>query len=541
MAGQPPFDPGGPSSLFGRNAEAEKPEPSLSQPYDESVHNGEWFQANDTNRDRANNNTHQFASGQLFQHVQYGQVPSRPRNLVGPPFPVSYGLQTAPYSPQAYNRYPAPPNTARSNGSFGIEEEPPSKRRRSLPPPYNPNANMTSAYAPLALQGNFSNLPGHFPPLPGHFPPLPGHFPGLQGHPPGLQGRSPVRGKSGHQDGSLLRRRSGAPQLRGLPAENRKENDPLQASLSQDLTNDRAQDVFSEPDILLVPSLQSPTAIGTIRAGPQAQKALTTSKSPSLKIPPTPTANAGPRNPPSTLSARRPPQPLDEQEQTKTIVRLGKPNAVIRESVREVFNDQQCDLILWLALHSIPSAAIAHSLTIASDPVRHTGVRLNKKDFEAVLSRVVPYFIPELAAPQNGEKSPEDLVRRLLDRGDLLGWSPFFLRKAIDYTFIPNNDDTSADQERKKNAKERVAALRFKAGGENSRKQMLGMGGVMREASEQEIMEEEFGYREGSHEVEEVLMKNWLLKIRGLGRLPDRSEVGQVQMEDDALETIAAT
>ncbi len=75
---------------------------------------------------------------------------------------------------------------------------------------------------------------------------------------------------------------------------------------------------------------------------------------------------------------------------------------------------------------------IAHLLTIGSEPVQPPSGRLDKKGFVAILSSITQYFVPELAAQQDGEESPEALIRRLLDRGDSLFWSPFLLKHAID-------------------------------------------------------------------------------------------------------------
>jgi hypothetical protein len=203
---------------------------------------------------------------------------------------------------------------------------------------------------------------------------------------------------------------------------------------------------------------------------------------------------------------------------------------VITQSARDVFNDEQCEKTLWLALHGIPSRAIAHLLTIGSDAIRPPGGK-TKKQFEATLSDVVQRFIPELATGHRGKEEPDALIQHLLDRGDSLFWSPFLLKHAIDYTFISEDDGDGAKQERRRNATERKSVRGWMSKHADSpivgmfprhnKKAMAALGGVLRQASEQEIIEEYFGYRESNHDVEKVLMKEWLVKIQELGNLPD--------------------
>ena len=126
----------------------------------------------------------------------------------------------------------------------------------------------------------------------------------------------------------------------------------------------------------------------------------------------------------------------------------------------------------------------------------------------------------------------------------------------IDYTFV-SDDGEGAEQERLRNARERNAGIKWKNDGNNdypadtgsggrrkrrnSDKASKALGGIMRQASEQDIIEEHFGYREGSHQVEVALMKHWLLTIRELGRLPDRSEVPTLEVQEDASVNDAGT
>jgi hypothetical protein len=214
-------------------------------------------------------------------------------------------------------------------------------------------------------------------------------------------------------------------------------------------------------------------------------------------------------------------------DQVKLIIKLAKYDLTTIQIAHHVFNDVQCEKALWLALHGIPVRAIAHLLIMGSDAVK-IGTRVTRKDFIPILSIVVQSCVPELAKGQEGDDA-DLLVERLLVRGDALFWSPVLLKQAVDYTFIKDVGDAKA--QRTKNAREGRLAVRWshehdegpaeKARSPNNKRAIGALDGMLRNASEQEIIEEHFGYRVDNHDVERVLMKKWLLKIRELCRMPD--------------------
>jgi hypothetical protein len=206
---------------------------------------------------------------------------------------------------------------------------------------------------------------------------------------------------------------------------------------------------------------------------------------------------------------------------------LAKPNVVINVSAHQVFDEEQCDKILWLALHGIPSRAIGWLIDIRRP------ASMSRPTVVASLDKLIKHFIPELAKGQGYAEEPDALVDRLLRRGDDLDWSgPYLLRRAVDFTSIPEGDVDEARKERRNNARERRALQKWVSEhdenpGEGTfqqrnRNAVMARRGLVRDTDEKEAAMKRFGYREGSHEAEKPLMKKWLLKIRELGKLPDR-------------------
>ncbi|KIW96201.1 uncharacterized protein Z519_03269 [Cladophialophora bantiana CBS 173.52] len=219
--------------------------------------------------------------------------------------------------------------------------------------------------------------------------------------------------------------------------------------------------------------------------------------------------------------------------QARLIAKLASgPSSSITQTAHEVFSEEQCEIILWLALHGVSSSVIARLL---SANIRKPS-NFRNSSFVPDVNRLVQHFIAELATGQERTKRADEMVEHLLQQGDRLGWSPYLLRRAVGLTTSPG-DEAARIQEVRENAVERQALLKWRnnhmgenpvesTSGRRAREQVLAFRGLMREAMEEEMLER-LGYRKGTHEVEKVLMKKWLLKIRELGKLPDRLVEGE--------------
>lgn len=233
--------------------------------------------------------------------------------------------------------------------------------------------------------------------------------------------------------------------------------------------------------------------------------------------------------------------PQVQNPQEEDIAQLAKmPQDAITEPVREVFDPEQCDKILWLALHGVPYNAIARLMHSSVHVPRRRGSSLEAHLSD--LERVVRHFTSERVSGKDGHESPHQLISRLLEVGDKLQWSPYLFKQAVEYSNMCKEADNANARKHLRDRAAELGALgkwRQDHDGENPEmetrgstrsKRNLAFRGLMREAEEQERMEE-LGYRGDNHEVEEVLMMEWLLKIREIHALPDRPN--QVRSDDN--------
>lgn len=205
-----------------------------------------------------------------------------------------------------------------------------------------------------------------------------------------LQGQSPVRSASGHLNTTSYTTILSPARPNNRPAEKPNENILPQPVDSHKLAG-------PPPQIQKVSASESPVRLLALR--PQANGRLAHSPK--------------------------------ENSQAEGVMSVVKSMSVLDKSVHDVFNDEQCDKILWLALHGIPKRAVAHLLTIGGDGITAQRAGLDKKTLIDNLSTLAQYFVPELATGQNGKEDPDVLVERLLSRGDSLYWSPFLLKHAV--------------------------------------------------------------------------------------------------------------
>ncbi|OAL23923.1 hypothetical protein AYO20_10835 [Fonsecaea nubica] len=231
---------------------------------------------------------------------------------------------------------------------------------------------------------------------------------------------------------------------------------------------------------------------------------------------------------PGNIQPAQSPRDIGANSQAKLIVKLASRSASrITQRPHEVFSEEQCQKMLWLALHGVSRPTIARLLYNDVDKSKPFS---NKTELVAGIDKLVRLFIAELALDQD-RRGVDDMVEHLLQEGDRLDWSPYLLRQAVG-VMSTSGDEATQSQEVREVALERHALSKWRSthGGENPfqpslgstrRNQLQAFRGLMRESVEQEMMEQ-LGYQEDNHDMERALMKKWLLKIRELGKLPDR-------------------
>ncbi|OAP58259.1 hypothetical protein AYL99_07349 [Fonsecaea erecta] len=208
-----------------------------------------------------------------------------------------------------------------------------------------------------------------------------------------------------------------------------------------------------------------------------------------------------------------------------------RPDSVTTQSAYDIFTDEQCEKILWLALHGVPSPIVARVVYRDIPKPKYDRRWQHVVDIDKKLQRL----IVELATGRDKTQAADELVEHLLQQGDRLNWSPYLLQQAAGFMNTPG-DEATQTQVSRNCATERIALSKWRSahGDENavppstgkSKKENLAFRGYIREGMEREVMEQ-LGYRGDSHEAERALMKKRLLEIRELGKLPARlMEVG---------------
>ena len=266
---------------------------------------------------------------------------------------------------------------------------------------------------------------------------------------------------------------------------------------------------------------------------------ITTEPSPRPDLPllieavPVQSENLPPTPPSHTCQSPKAQSPVKKLSQGQVIwkfFKLGKNNT---QSACDLFNKEQRDEMLWMALHGIPSPGVAYILTTGTSAVQPPPGK-NKKVFVPSLEYVVNLCVPVLAMGCSGREDPDGLIEYLLGEATSKFWSPLLLKQAVDHVFIKDDGGGGAKKERQRNATERKAATKYKwkhgEGPANvdwparKKAEVAAAAGVFRDAAEDESIEELFGYCEDNQDGERELMKKWLLKIRELGRLLSRDE-----------------
>ncbi|EXJ95183.1 hypothetical protein A1O1_00302 [Capronia coronata CBS 617.96] len=203
------------------------------------------------------------------------------------------------------------------------------------------------------------------------------------------------------------------------------------------------------------------------------------------------------------------------------------PNTPTR-SVYDFLDDNDRDLLLWLALHGMQPREIAWVLKQDYIPASYD---IPDQTHLANLRVLVEEVVGELAWGDDGEEQPGALVDRLVARDDTLNWSPYYLRKALDYAAATTSTTNDAEVRAKlrDRAKEKLALNKWRVthGGQDprpgstreSKQYLAALQGLEREEEVAQDLEKA-GHVAGSHVAEKALMLEWLSKIRQAGGFP---------------------
>jgi hypothetical protein len=240
-------------------------------------------------------------------------------------------------------------------------------------------------------------------------------------------------------------------------------------------------------------------------------------------------------NPPSSARPRtvpRRPRVPNLADESHCCWVLSLPNSAqgITISVREVFDEEMREKVLWLALHGIPISAYVHLLKFPQPKNIRQRIMLTR------LGQVIDHFIPELAQAAIVGEDADAVVQHLLDRSEQSQWgSSWMLKKALQKM-------TLSDTEQKRRVLDEKAHIKWlQINGTklpNSpntfrsprKEETEAYRGMMADTQELTDIKKKFGYVEGDQKLEKDLMKKWLLKIRELGHMPTSLHVNEANL-----------
>ncbi len=232
----------------------------------------------------------------------------------------------------------------------------------------------------------------------------------------------------------------------------------------------------------------------------------------------------------------------------KTVVDLLRAKSRLPKSVRQLLSVEIIKKILFLALHGIPSAAIAYEV---HGELPKTWKLSVTKRMEKI-TYVIDHYLVEIVAEADRECGAEDFISKLLTHALSKDWIPRSLQNAVEYIHSETAGDvTSGVEERRLAAKARIALQKWRsdnnganpapdAKGKRSStdgsmpltKRRKSMGywsacqGLQREMDDRQRLLD-LGYREDSLDTEKALMNEWLEKLKKMGRLPSLTEAAQ--------------
>jgi hypothetical protein len=243
---------------------------------------------------------------------------------------------------------------------------------------------------------------------------------------------------------------------------------------------------------------------------------------------------------------------LDE----KIVVDVLSVKARLPKSARQLLSVEIIKKILFLALHGIPSAAIAYEVHTEIPKIWKLSV---PKRLQGI-TNMIDHYLVEIVAEANREGGAEDFISKLLTHALSKSWIPRSLQNAVEYIRSETaGDGTSGTEARRQAAKARIALQKWRsdnngvdpdlapnAKGKRSstdgdgslpltkrRKSMSHSSacqGLQVEMDDRQRLEE-LGYREGSLDTEKAMMNEWLEKLKKMKKLPSLMEAAQAAQD----------
>ncbi|KIW16221.1 hypothetical protein PV08_06272 [Exophiala spinifera] len=251
---------------------------------------------------------------------------------------------------------------------------------------------------------------------------------------------------------------------------------------------------------------------------------------------------------PSLFAAETQPIPKEYN-----VLRMLSKNQTLPTMFRRVLSADIVKKVLFLALHGIPSAAIAYE--VQSEFPKPAALRVDDRIEKIGLA--IDHYLPQLLAEVEREGDPNDFICKLLSYATSKDWIPRSLHNAIEYIYSETTEGALTGSEvRREAAKARIAlhkwrsdhdgedpnpshtgkrysthgsspdAKRLKNVGGN-RKVGMAYRGLQREKQDYQHLAE-LGYRKGDDDHEKLVMFEWLKSIKEKKRLPDLLEAADL-------------
>ncbi|KAK7883627.1 hypothetical protein LTR67_011037 [Exophiala xenobiotica] len=243
---------------------------------------------------------------------------------------------------------------------------------------------------------------------------------------------------------------------------------------------------------------------------------------------------------------------LDE----KIVVDVLSVKARLPKSARQLLSVEIIKKILFLALHGIPSAAIAYEIHTEIPKIWKLSV---PKRLQGI-TNMIDHYLVEIVAEANREGEAEDFISKLLTHALSKDWIPRSLQNAVEYIHSETaGDGTSGTEARRQAAKARIALQKWRSdhhgadpdlapNAKGKRSSTDGDGsmpltkrrksvsrssacqGLQVEMHDRQRLEE-LGYREGSLDTEKAMMNEWLEKLKKTKKLPSLMEAAHAAQD----------
>lgn len=220
---------------------------------------------------------------------------------------------------------------------------------------------------------------------------------------------------------------------------------------------------------------------------------------------------------------------------------------VLPANFRRVLSSNIVKKVLFLALHGMPSAAIAHEVQgeFPKPALLRVSQRIEK------IGTAIDHYLLRIVAEVEREGEADDFFCKLLSHATSNDWLPRSLHNAIEYIYSETIEGTLTGlEERIEAAKARTAlrkwrcnnngadpnpsAIRKRSSDHGSspnakrrKSAVLAYRGLQRERQDYQHLVE-LGYREGDDDHEKAVMLEWLESIKQKKRLPSLLEVADL-------------